>query len=676
MTKKVKKAPKVITAETVLEALTQKYKEGVYMGTDLIRREKISTGSMLLDEALGGGFIRGKIIELYGPESCGKTTLAFSLLANIKGFKGFIDAESAYERETAELYNVDTSNMLVQRPGYIEQGMDMTLDMVNSGMEAVVFDSIAGSPPKAELEGNMEDHSVGKKATRMGQLMRKLHLIADENGCTCLFINQIRDSMAMFGCLHGETLILFEDGRSLPIREVVEDKIKGRVYSVDTGNYISTSEIVDWHDNGLLDEGDDWYTIKSSNGDNKNGLVAITVTSNHEILTMDGNYQVWLKANEIKPGMKSVSWTQSKLNATLLDFMSGAFAGDSPILIRSENTGAFTIRESDNPEYVQWKVNKISPFYDMKEYKEGYAYISPYDVEIADYRKRYGNRLVAGLADNLTSMGLAVWYMDDGTYSENRVRAKISVRRESVSLKDRKLMLNKLKDWGLDDCKFGPSGLSFNKYSAFRFYEIIKQYIPDCMQYKLPKEFRGYYRDFDLYSESSKRMTINEVISVTNSSKKKLRSKRKYDISVAHRNNNYIAGGKHSGIIVHNSPITTPGGHALKFHASYRLWVKSTTKIEAGGQLVGHYMKVFGKKNKYGPPSFEIMVPLIYGYGISNEWEVMDLAVKENIIEKSGSWYAYGGSKIAQGQFNTFSFLLDNPELTEEIKLKLNERKG
>lgn len=672
MAKKVKEK-EVVTMDTIFQALNDKYKEGVYKGVEIARKDKIFPGAYSLITPLKGGFVKGKIIEIFGPESSGKSTFGYSLMSQVDGVKGFIDAESAYEKETAELYGVDTSNMIVQRPGYIEEGMQMVLDMVDSGMEFIMFDSIAGAVPKAELEGNMEDHNVGKKAARMGQFMRKLHLRADEKSCTVFFVNQQRDSMSQYGCLHGETLVQFSDGKSIPIKDIVENKIKGKVLSMGPTGHLWESEILDWHDNGLLAEEDNWYTIKCSNGDNKNGVVAVTVTGNHKILTsINEKYQrfEWTEAKNIKPGMNTISWTKSKLNGDLLYFMAGAFAGDSPIIIRSKNTAAFTIRESDNPEYIQWKVSKIAPFYKMSEYKPGYAYISPYDVEIADYRKKYGNRSIKGLADNFTWMGMAIWYMDDGTFNEKRNRLKISARRSSISDKDRNTLLNKLKEWGLNDCKFGPSGLSITKYSAYRFYENIKEYIPDCMQYKLPKEFRGYYIDFNLYNHPTFKTTNNVVLSVNTSSKKKLRSKRKYDITVAD-NHNYIAGGLHSGIVVHNSPVTTPGGHALKFHASYRIWIKGTPAIVAGGNQVGHYMKMNLKKNKFGIPNVDVMVPLIYGYGISPEWELLQLAVDSNIINKSGSWYSYDGGKLGQGEWNVFTLMLDNPDLTEELKNKL-----
>lgn len=199
MTKTMAKKDKPKDINDVMKALNSKYKGAISLGTDISRGEKISTGSLNLDAVLEGGYVRGKIIECYGPESSGKSALGYSLLANATGTCGFVDLESSYERETAEMYGVDTSKLLVADPGYLEEGMEATIDMVDAGCEVIIFDSIAGLGTKTEMEGNMEDHSVGKKATRVGQLMRKIHRKANRSKCTLFFVNQIRDSMAMWG---------------------------------------------------------------------------------------------------------------------------------------------------------------------------------------------------------------------------------------------------------------------------------------------------------------------------------------------------------------------------------------------------------------------------------------------------------------------------------------------
>lgn len=199
MAKKSKEDSASLNVDDVLKEMNKKHKGKLKLGTDIVRGEKRSTGSLLMDKALNGGYIEGKIIEVFGPESIGKSALAYTFLSQIKdGVIGFVDGESAYERETAEMYNVDCSRLVVSQPFHIEEGLQDMMDMIDEGAKAIVFDSIAGIPPKAELEGDMEDTAVGKKAYRMNQAMRQLHSKARDAGCTCLFINQVRESMNMF----------------------------------------------------------------------------------------------------------------------------------------------------------------------------------------------------------------------------------------------------------------------------------------------------------------------------------------------------------------------------------------------------------------------------------------------------------------------------------------------
>ncbi len=305
----------------ILKALNMEEDDLFGTGDEIIRKEKDSTGSLTLDHTLDGGYIKGKIIECFGPESVGKSALAFSFIAALQkkgGIVGFIDAESALDRETVEMYGVDVKRLVPKQPDYLEEGMELMLKMVESGCDAVVFDSVAGLPPKKEFEGTMDDHAVGSKASRMGQLMRKLHKLADVKGCTIFFVNQIRDSMQMYG-----------------------------------------------------------------------------------------------------------------------------------------------------------------------------------------------------------------------------------------------------------------------------------------------------------------------------------------------------------------DPITTPGGKGLKFHASYRLQVTGTESIPKTGEPIGHLIKMTIKKNKFGPPKGKIEIPLIYGLGICREWELIDLAVEKGIVKKAGTWFDYEGTKVGQGQYASATFLIDNPELYDEILNKV-----
>lgn len=164
----------------------------------------ISTGSLTLDIALGvGGFPRGRIIEIYGPESSGKTTLALSAVAQAQKLGGnalFIDAEHALDPVYAKKLGVDTANLLVAQPDYGEQALEIAESMVNSGaVDIIVVDSVAALVPKEELDGNMGDKNMALQARLMSQALRKLSGVIAKSSCIVIFLNQLRDSMNPYG---------------------------------------------------------------------------------------------------------------------------------------------------------------------------------------------------------------------------------------------------------------------------------------------------------------------------------------------------------------------------------------------------------------------------------------------------------------------------------------------
>jgi len=164
----------------------------------------ISTGSLNLDLALGiGGFPRGRVIEIYGPEGSGKTTLALSTVAQCQkggGIAAFIDAEHALDPEYAKKLGVDTDNLLISQPDYGEQALEITDKLVHSGaVDIIIIDSVAALVPKEELDGNMGDKNMALQARLMSQALRKLSGSISKSSCMVIFLNQLRSSMAMYG---------------------------------------------------------------------------------------------------------------------------------------------------------------------------------------------------------------------------------------------------------------------------------------------------------------------------------------------------------------------------------------------------------------------------------------------------------------------------------------------
>ena len=176
------------------------------LGDDVVEDvEVISTGSIGLNHALGvGGFPRGRIIEIYGPESSSKTTLAIHAIAEAQkagGIAAIIDAEHAFDRFYAEKLGVDIDNLLISQPDSGEQALEVADQLIrSSAIDIIVIDSVAALTPKAELEGDMGDNKVGLQARLMSQALRKLTASINKTNTTCIFINQLREKIGvMFG---------------------------------------------------------------------------------------------------------------------------------------------------------------------------------------------------------------------------------------------------------------------------------------------------------------------------------------------------------------------------------------------------------------------------------------------------------------------------------------------
>lgn len=186
--------------ETVVDSIKEKFGEGVIMKLGDVKKVNVAsipTGAISLDLALGiGGIPRGRVVEIYGPESSGKTTLTLHIIANAQkagGTAAFIDAEHALDPEYAKKIGVNIGDLLISQPDNGEQALDIVEALVNSGaISIIVVDSVAALVPKAEIEGDMGDQHMGRQARLMSQALRKLTSIVAKSNCTVIFINQIR----------------------------------------------------------------------------------------------------------------------------------------------------------------------------------------------------------------------------------------------------------------------------------------------------------------------------------------------------------------------------------------------------------------------------------------------------------------------------------------------------
>ena len=222
--------------QLTIDKLEKTYGKGAIMK---LRDEKvmdvpvISTGSIGLDLALGvGGIPKGRVIEVYGPESSGKTTLSMHCIAEAQkkgGLAAFVDAEHAFDKSYAEKLGIDTENLLISQPDNGEQALEITEHLIRSGaIDIIVIDSVAALVPRGELEGEMGESKLGLQARLMSQALRKLTGAISKSGCACIFINQLREKIGvMFGnpeTTTGGNALKFYSSVRLDIRRIGQIK--------------------------------------------------------------------------------------------------------------------------------------------------------------------------------------------------------------------------------------------------------------------------------------------------------------------------------------------------------------------------------------------------------------------------------------------------------------------
>jgi len=661
------------------------------MGDDVVQRvAAIPTGALSLDIALGiGGLPRGRVVEIFGPESSGKTTVALHAIAEAQklgGIAAFIDAEHALDPTYARALGVDINEMLVSQPDNGEQALEIA-DMLirSSAVDILVIDSVAALTPRAEIEGEMGDIHVGLQARLMSQALRKLAGSLNRSKTCAVFINQLREKIGvMFGCMSYETRVTLADGTQEKIGKIVNQKMDVEVlsYDFDRDEFVPR-KIVNWFDNGPTDEFLQ-FTVARGSG---NGRSQFAATSNHLISTPYG----WQHAGDLREGDTVLQAVTHRLSPFQWEVLLGSLMGDGALSpTRSGHGARFRWGHGHKQaNYASWKrslfgnidVSESSNdsgavFCDMQPLPEladlrDAVYVAGKKVLSWDYLKR------------LTPLSLALWYMDDGTFTlrskglQERTRGgsgRSEICVEAMEATSRERLLGHLRDtWDLQAkllTRGGKAVLQFPTAETAKFHELIAPYVHPSMDYKLLPRLRGQFDVAPVFDEPRQVAVPMPIVSIE-ARPPHGRSTHRFDIEVE---------GTHSylvdGVIVHNSPETTPGGRALKFYSSVRLDVRRIESLKDGTDIVGNRVRVKVVKNKVAPPFRQAEFDIMYGEGISKEGSMIDIGVDEGIVRKAGAWYTYDGEQLGQGRENARTFLKENPDIALEIEKRVLDKVG
>lgn len=672
----------------------------------------ISTGSLSLDKALGvGGLPMGRIVEIFGPESSGKTTLTLEVIAQAQK-KGltcfFLDAENAFDSTYAKNLGVDVEKLYVSQPDSGEQGLEIVDTMVNSGaIDVIIVDSVAALTPKAELEGDMGDSHVGLQARMMSQALRKITASVKRNNVLVIFINQIRMKIGvMFGCLSHDTLIPLTDGRSFPIGELVKKRIEGSVWSYnEKTKKIEEKKIVDWHDNGMARSSQDFLVLDVSENIKEEGFdYQVTLTQNHEILVKDKsqNKEVWKQAKDLKVGDKVINKSSTFINHELYQFILGLLLSGSAFIFNNKYTNRYDLRlklhKEDNLDrcnaltsietWVDWKAKKLSPL-SLIKMKDG-GYINEVHFPEFAYMNKNQHKVETYFKDDkISDLTLAVWLMENGylLHENNHYSLILEPKNSFRSFSEYKYLSHVLENSNFpnklvkifDDDGKGELAIEFTnsralkaclRYIDWTFVKIMfkpekffkkEEYLAELKEKNIA--------DKDLFCRVYTKSHECEIKAISPMKNKDFfKHSGKYDISVED-NHNYLAGGKYNGFIVHNSPETTTGGNALKFYSSVRLDIRGNTVIKGKNEdePIGKETKVKVIKNKVAPPFRTAEFDIIYGKGINRTAEILQFACDMGLMEKTGAWYKHNGQNIAQGKENAIEWLNNHEDIREQL---------
>lgn len=590
----------------------------------------IDTGYPPLNKIMSGrydgGLPVGRMVEMFGESSTGKTALATQWMVQAQkmgGVAGFIDWERSFDVDLAVGLglNPDRPYWIYNRADTWEAGnmhATKTAKFIREkGIIApdapilFVFDSIAAALPKSMIEKEIDEYSMND-TTALARvtsttLKAQAHHAAEFNA-TFLYLNQLRlKPGVVYGdprCLRGDTMIPFVDGTTASIESVVKERINKPVWSYNevTGQ-IEARAIVGWHDNGSIkDAGKQFLHIRAKTPETANGVSAITVTNDHKVLVSGRG---WLNAEEVKVGDKMLTRSRNTFAGEGLEFLKGVLAGDASLRPVSKTRQGAIIHMTDknDPAYAAWKARVLSdviPFTSVN-IASGVRHSSAASAELARMVS-IARDPVALFEGGMTSLQLALLIQDDGFFdtAKRDGRYLISFKRFKGDRNKLDAVGDLFGKLGLSySIRYGQGRIDFDSANSRKIAEMIAKHIHPSMERKLPEDLRGQFQDIVL-TRANESVTVEAEVTEVREAGKKLLT-RMYDITVD-GNHNFLAGNALNGVVVHNC---TPGGKAMEYYSTVRLSLgrkKIMEQREGEKEFVGQLISIECVKTKMTKP--------------------------------------------------------------------------
>jgi recombination protein RecA len=479
--------------------------------------------------------------------------------------------------------------------------------------------------------------------------------------------------------------VTLADGTQEKIGKIVNQKLPVEVLSYDPElDAVVPKKVVNWFDNGRTD-GFLQFTVAKPGG---NGRAQFSCTPNHQVRAPGG----WREAQELAGGDRVLQAVPHRLSGFQWEVLLGGLMGDGALSPTRSGHGARYRwgHGAAQAEYGDWKASlfanvgvsrstnakgavfhDLAPLPELAELRRA-VYVDKKKVFGHDYLKQ------------LTPLSLAVWYMDDGSFSlrakgmqertrEGSGRSEICV--EAMEPTTRARLAAYLADtWGIRPtltCRGarGVAYLVFSKDETAKLHALIAPFVHTSMAYKLLPRYQGKFAVEPVFAPMRYELMPLPIKAI--GPKPPSRNTHRFDLEIEGTHNYFV-----DGVMVHNSPETTPGGRALKFYSSVRLDIRRIESIKDGVEVVGNRTRVKVVKNKVAPPFKQAEFDIMYGRGISREGSLLDIGVDMGIVKKSGAWYTYEGEQLGQGRENAKQFLTENPELMVEISERIRQQVG